>query len=160
MSNYNSVTLVGRLGADPEIRRGQDGSAYGVVRVATSEKWKDKTTGEKKERTDWHRIKVAGRLAEVCGEYLKKGDLALFVGPLRTDKYTDKNGIEKFDTHVRASEMKMLSTPHGEDSGTRGGGPVQQRGEQPKPGRGTPAPADAFDDDPDLIPFLTNRGRL
>jgi single-strand DNA-binding protein len=155
MSNYNSVTLIGRLGADPEIRRGQDGSAYGVIRLATSEKWKDKTTGEKKERTDWHRIKVSGRLAEICQEFLAKGDLALFVGPLRTDKYNDKNGVEKFDTHVRASEMKMLSTPR-EDAGTRGGGPVQPRGEQPKSGRGTPPPSDTFDDDD--IPFITNRG--
>lgn len=151
MSSYNAVTLVGRLGADPEIRYGADGGAFGSVRLATSETWKDKATGEKKERTDWHRVKVSGRLAEICGEYLKKGDLALFAGQLRTDKFTDKDGAEKFDTHVRADTMQMLS-------GKRGGASTADEGRGHKPGakpqaaRGVAAPAGAEEFDSE-IPF-------
>jgi len=163
MSSYNLSTLIGRLGADPEIRHSQDGTAYGVVRLATSETWKDKSTGERKERSDWHRIKVSGRLAEICGEYLKKGDLALFSGQLRTDKYTDKNGVEKYDTHVRANEMKMLITKRDDEAprdseSTRGGGPTTPRGDHNKtrPDHvGKPA-SESFEDDD--IPFATNRG--
>lgn len=153
MSSFNQATIVGRLGNDPEIRYSAGGVAFGTLSVATSETWKDKESGEKKERTDWHRIKVSGRLAEICGEYLKKGDLALFSGQIRTDKYT-KDGVEKFDTHVRADQMQMLSSKR--DGETRGGGPVQQRGEKPAPGRGTPPPADEFDGED--IPFISDRG--
>lgn len=155
MSSYNSVTLVGRLGNDPEIRYSADGAAFGTVSIATSESWKDKTTGEKKERTDWHRIKVAGRLAEICGEYLHKGDLALFVGKLRTDKYTDKAGVEKYDTHVRADTMQMLSGKR-DGEPNRGGGPPKSRGEKPAPSRGAPQSQNDFEDDE--IPFISNRG--
>ena len=140
MSSYNSVTLVGRLGQDPEIRYSTDGAAFGSLSIATTETWKEKATGEKKERTEWTRIKVSGRLAEICGEYLHKGDLALFVGKLRTDKYTDKAGVEKYDTHVRADTMQMLSTK---------GGDTPRQESAPR----RAAPAAAVDDMDSAIPF-------
>lgn len=152
MSNYNYSIIVGRLGNDPEIRYSAGGQAFGTVSVATSEKWKDKESGEQKERTDWHRIKVSGRLAEICGEYLRKGDLALFSGSLRTDKYTDKAGVEKYDTYVRANEMKMLGSKRDGEAKpeAKPKAAAPQRGGPPKP------PPGEFEDDE--IPFATNRG--
>jgi single-strand DNA-binding protein len=104
----NKVTLVGNLGADPEVRNTASGGAITTIRVATSESWKDKTTGQQQERTEWHRIKFFGRLAEIAGEYLKKGSQVYIEGSLRTDKYTDKDGVERFTTDIVANEMQML----------------------------------------------------
>jgi single-strand DNA-binding protein len=159
VSTYNRATVIGHLGQDPEIRYSPGGVVFATMSVATSEQWKDKETGDKKERTDWIRVKASGRLAEVCGEYLKKGSQALFSGPIRVDKYKDKEGVDRFDTYVRADEMKMLGKREGdgEQRSSRGGGPVQRRGEQPPAGRGLPPPQDASYEDDD-IPFISNRG--
>ena len=115
----NKVILVGNLGNDPETRYSQSGSAITTISVATSESWKDKN-GEQQERTEWHRVKAFGRLAEIMGEYLKKGRQVYIEGSLRTEKYTDKNGVEKYATDIIADEMQMLGGNPGE-AGARGG---------------------------------------
>src|SRR6478752_3389150 len=104
----NKVILVGTLGKDPEVRYSQAGAAMASISVATNESWKDKVTGEKQERTEWHRVKFFGRLAEIAGEYLKKGGQVYIEGSLRTEKYTDKQGVEKYSTDIIANEMQML----------------------------------------------------
>lgn len=104
----NKVIIVGNLGNDPELRYSQSGSAMCSISVATSESWKDKATGEQKERTEWHRVKFFGKLAEIAGEYLKKGSSVYVEGKLRTEKYADKSGVEKYTTDIYADEMQML----------------------------------------------------
>ena len=118
----NKVILVGNLGNDPEVRYSQGGSAITTVSVATSESWKDKQTGEAQERTEWHRVKFFGRLAEIAGEYLKKGRQVYIEGSLRTEKYTDKNGVERYSTDIIANEMQMLGGSPGGEGGMGGGG--------------------------------------
>jgi single-strand DNA-binding protein len=161
----NKVIIVGNLGNDPEVRYSQGGSAIATVSVATTESWKDKTSGEAQERTEWHRVKFFGRLAEIAGEYLKKGSQVYIEGSLRTDKYTDKAGVERYTTDIIAAEMQMLGGRSGAEGGggggaargAGGGGARQERGPargpQAGPQRGAPAPApsDGFDDDD--IPF-------
>lgn len=115
----NKVIIVGNLGNDPEVRYSQAGMAMTSISVATSESWKDKTSGEQQERTEWHRVKFFGRLAEIAGEYLKKGSQVYIEGKLRTDKYTDKAGVEKYSTDIIADEMQMLG---GKMGGSEGGG--------------------------------------
>lgn len=122
----NKVILVGNLGNDPEVRYAQSGSAITTISVATTESWKDKN-GEQQERTEWHRVKAFGRLAEIMGEYLKKGRQVYIEGSLRTEKYTDKNGVEKYATDIIADEMQMLGGMPGEGGGQRGG----ERSERP-----------------------------
>jgi single-strand DNA-binding protein len=117
----NKVILVGNLGADPEVRYTGGGTAIASLRIATSEQWTDKQSGQKQERTEWHRVKLFGRLAEIAGEYLKKGRQVYVEGSLRTDKYTDKDGIERFSTDIIANELQMLGGG-GEGGGTGGGG--------------------------------------
>ena len=117
----NKVILVGNLGADPETRYSTSGSAITQIRIATSESWKDKQTGEQQERTEWHRVKFFGRLAEIAGEYLRKGSQVYVEGSLRTDKYTDKDGIERYSTDIVANEMQMLGGRAGEGGGGGGG---------------------------------------
>lgn len=122
MSSINKVIIVGRLGGDPEIRYAGNGNAVANFSVATSERWKDKE-GNKQEKTEWHRIVVWGKLAEICGEYLKKGGLVYLEGKNETEKYTDKEGIERSTTKVVCHEMKMLgSKDDGQRSGNGGGG--------------------------------------
>jgi len=108
MASVNKVIIVGHLGRDPETRHLPSGEAVTNVTVATSESWKDKATGEKQERTEWHRVGFFGRLAEVAGEYLKKGSLVYVEGSLQTRKWTDKEGVEKYTTEIRADRMQML----------------------------------------------------
>ncbi len=103
----NKAIIVGRLGKDPEVRYTGKGSAVASFSVATSEQWKDQS-GERQERTEWHSVTAFGKLAEICGEYLKKGVEVYIEGSLRTDKYTDKEGIERYTTKIVASEMQML----------------------------------------------------
>jgi single-strand DNA-binding protein len=110
----NKVILVGNLGADPETRAMPSGSTVANLRVATSESWRDKQTGEQQERTEWHRVALFGRLAEVAGEYLKKGSQVYIEGSLRTRKWTDKQGQERYSTEIIGNELQML--------GGRGGG--------------------------------------
>jgi single-strand DNA-binding protein len=114
MRGINKVILVGNVGADPEVRYSQSGAALTTISVATSESWKDKD-GNMQERTEWHRVKFFGRLAEIAGEYLKKGRQVYIEGRLRTEKYTDKAGVEKYSTDVIAEEMQMLGGAQNSD---------------------------------------------
>ncbi|HEY0199766.1 MAG TPA: single-stranded DNA-binding protein [Rhodanobacter sp.] len=125
----NKVILVGNLGADPEMRHTGGGTAVTTINIATSESWTDKQSGEKQERTEWHRVKLFGRLAEIAGDYLKKGRQVYIEGSLRTDKYTDKAGVERYSTDVIASEMQML----GGNEGGGGGGGASGGGQRERP---------------------------
>jgi single-strand DNA-binding protein len=116
----NKIQIMGRLGADPDVRYSQSGSALTTISVATSDTWKDKE-GNKQERTEWHRVKFFGKLAEIAGEYLKKGRLIHVEGSIRTEKYTDKEGIERYSTDIIAKEMTMI--PGGGDSSSEEGSP-------------------------------------
>jgi single-strand DNA-binding protein len=120
----NKVILVGNLGADPETRPLNNGGTVTTIKVATSEAWKDKQTGENQERTEWHRVKFFGRLAEIAGEYLRKGKQVYIEGSIRTDKYTDKEGVERYSTDIIANEMQMLGGvgEGGGSGGSRGAG--------------------------------------
>lgn len=147
----NKVIIVGHLGADPEVRHTGGGTAICTFNLATSESWTDKQSGEKQERTEWHRVKVFGKLAEICGEYLKKGRQVYIEGSLRTDKYTDKQGVERYSTDIIASEMQML----GGNDAARSGQSDRPRQES-KPAQHADAsygngPAPGFDSDE--IPF-------
>jgi len=119
----NKVILVGNLGNDPEVRFTASGTAIATLSIATSESWNDKNTGEKQERTEWHRVKIFGKLGEIAGEYLKKGRQVYIEGALRTEKYTDKTGVERYSTDIVANEMQMLGGPGGEREGGQEGGP-------------------------------------
>jgi single-strand DNA-binding protein len=149
----NKVIVVGNLGADPETRYTASGTAITSLRIATSEEWTDKQSGEKQSRTEWHRVKLFGKLAEIAGEYLKKGRQVYIEGSLRTDKYTDKDGVERYSTDIIANEMQMLGGNQGE------GGQSQRPQRQDCQPRQSPtrdasfadAPAGGFDDDD--IPF-------
>jgi single-strand DNA-binding protein len=118
----NKVILVGNLGADPEVRYTGSGTAIASLSIATSEQWTDKQSGQKQERTEWHRVKLFGRLAEIAGEYLKKGRQVYVEGSLRTDKYTGKDGVERYSTDIIASDLQMLGGNSGEGAGMGGGG--------------------------------------
>ena len=154
----NKVILVGNLGADPETRYTPAGLAITNIRIATSESWKDKQTGEQQDRTEWHRVKFFGRLAEIAGEYLKKGGQVYVEGKLRTDEY-EKDGVKRYSTDIIADEMQMLGSKGGEGGSSGGGGERRERGPargpQSAPARSAPAGAppvsDSFDDDE--IPF-------
>ena len=154
----NKVILVGNLGADPETRYTPSGTAITSIRIATSESWKDKQTGEQQERTEWHRVKFFGRLAEIAGEYLKKGGQVYIEGKLRTEEY-EKEGVKRWSTDIIADEMQMLGGRGGGAGGEAGGAGGERRergparGPQPGPAaaRNVPAPADTFEDDD--IPF-------
>ena len=136
----NKVILVGNLGADPETRYSTSGAPIVSIRVATSESWRDKQTGNQQERTEWHRVKFFGRLAEVAGEYLRKGSQVYIEGSIRTDKYTGQDGIERFSTEVVANEMQMLGGRSGGEGGERsgrgGGGGYASRGASDDGGQG------------------------
>src|SRR5205807_9297439 len=114
MASVNKVILVGNLGRDPETRYNPEGGAITNISVATTDTWKDKTSGEKQERTEWHRVAFFGRLAEVAGEYLRKGSQVYIEGSLRTRKWQDKQGNERYSTEIIGNDMQML--------GSRGGG--------------------------------------
>ncbi|MHC5225330.1 single-stranded DNA-binding protein [Ignatzschineria sp. LJL83] len=120
----NKVILVGRLGNDPDVRYTAGGSAITTISIATSESWKDRNTGQQQERTEWHRVVFFGRLAEIAGQYLKKGSQVYVEGSLRTNKYTDKNGIERYSTDINANELQMLGGGTG-GGGNFGGQPAQ-----------------------------------
>lgn len=113
--SVNKVILIGNLGQDPEIKSFQNGGRIANLRIATSESWKDKNTGEKKEKTEWHRVVFFKGLAEVVGEYLKKGSQIYVEGKLRTRKWTDKEGIDRYTTEIVAQEMQMLGKKAGND---------------------------------------------
>jgi len=149
----NKVILLGNLGNDPEVRYSASGSAFTTISVATSDSWKDKQTGEQQERTEWHRVKFFNRLAEIAGEYLKKGHRVYIEGAIRTDKWTDKEGIDRYSTDIIASEMQMLGGAGGGMDEGGGRAPTQRnapRQQAPAPAR---QPAPAADDFEDEIPF-------
>jgi single-strand DNA-binding protein len=158
MASVNKVIIVGNLGRDPETRYLPSGEAVTNISVATTETWKDKASGEKKEATEWHRVAFFGKLAEIAGEYLKKGSQVYIEGQLRTRKYQDKEtGKDRYSTEIRADRMQML--------GSRAGAGVpsdEPGGEPPTRAAGTPKqqaagaakkPAGKFDDMEDDIPF-------
>jgi len=118
----NKVILVGNLGADPETRAMPSGSTVANLRIATSESWRDKQSGEQQERTEWHRVVLFGRLGEVAAEYLKKGSQVYIEGSLRTRKWQDKQGVERYSTEIVGNEMQMLGGRGGGGGGMGGGG--------------------------------------
>ncbi len=148
MASVNKVILIGNLGADPETRYQPGGDAITNIRLATTEKWKDKASGEMKEATEWHRVAFFGRLAEIAGEYLKKGSQVYIEGRIRTRKYQDKDGNDRYSTEIVGDRMQML--------GSRAGGGEPREMAEPK-AEAKPAaakkPAGKFDDLEDDIPF-------
>ena len=149
MSSFNQASIIGHLGKDPEVRYLPSGEAVANFSVATSERWKDKSTGEVQESVEWHRISVFGRLAEIVGEYLKKGSLVFVQGKLKTRKYTDGQGVERYSTEIRAEAMKMLG---GRDQGERSAPPAQRQA-APQRQQAPAAAGSGFDDMDDDIPF-------
>lgn len=140
MASVNKVIIVGNLGRDPETKYMPNGDAVTNITVATTESWKDKNSGEKKELTEWHRIVFYRKLAEIAGQYLKKGAQVFVSGKFKTEKYQDKDGIDRYSTKIIADQMQMLGgKPEGSDAA-----PAQK----PRPAR-APAAADMDDD----IPF-------
>ena len=117
----NKVIIVGNLGADPETRAMPSGTTVANLRIATTENWKDRQSGENQERTEWHRVALFGRLAEVAAEYLKKGSQVYIEGSLRTRKWQDKQGNERYSTEIVANDMQMLGGRGGGGGGDRGG---------------------------------------
>ena len=168
MASVNKVIIVGNLGRDPETRSFPNGDQVANVTIATTDRYKDKTSGEMKEITEWHRVSFFGRLAEIAGQYLRKGSQVYVEGSLRTRKWTDKDGIEKYSTEIRADSMQMLGSRQGMgggggDEGGAGGGyeapsraPAAAAGRPPAAARPAPAQtkaASGFDDMDDDIPF-------
>ena len=168
MASVNKVIIVGNLGKDPELRTFPSGDQVANVTIATTDKWKDKQSGEMKEATEWHRVVFNGRLAEIVGQYLRKGSQVYVEGSLRTRKWTDKDGVEKYSTEIRADQMQMLGSrqgmggPGGDDGGGSGYDAPPSRSAAPAP-RPMAAPArpalapsktaSGFDDMDDDIPF-------
>ena len=148
----NKVIIVGNVGGDPETRYMPSGSAVTNLTVATNESWKDKQTGEKKERTEWHRVAMFNRLAEIAAEYLRKGSQVYIEGKLRTRKWQDKDGQDRYTTEIIADEMQMLGGRGGDFGGGSGGGSSRaSSGASQDSGGSPPHPGpDDFDDD---IPF-------
>lgn len=160
MASVNKVIVVGNLGRDPETRYMPSGDAMTNIAVATTDKWKDKATGEQKEATEWHRIAFFGKLAEIAGQYLKKGSQVYIEGKLRTRKWTDKDGVEKFTTEIIADSMQMLGSRQGmggapmDEGGYGGGAPARAPSAAPArasaPAKQAPSMSNMEDDD---IPF-------
>lgn len=122
MASVNKVILVGNLGKDPEVRYLPDGGAVANLTLATSSNWKDKNTGEKREETEWHRIVIYGRLAEIAGEYCKKGRSIYIEGRLKTRKWQDQSGVDKYTTEIIADQMQLLGSRDGGGGSSMGGG--------------------------------------
>ncbi|NMG64546.1 single-stranded DNA-binding protein [Azoarcus indigens] len=169
MASVNKVILVGNLGADPESRFAPSGDAICNIRLATTESWRDKASGERREATEWHRVSFYGKLAEIAGQYLRKGSQVYIEGSLRTRKWQDQSGQDRYTTEIRADEMKMLGRREGGDAPMRGGdsggygggydAPAPQQSRAPAPAS-RPAPASnansnsgGFGDFDDDIPF-------
>ncbi len=158
MASVNKVILVGNLGADPETRYSANGDAICNVRMATTESWNDKASGEKKEITEWHRVVFYRKLAEVVNQYVRKGSALYVEGRIRTRKWQDKDGNERYTTEIEASEMQMLGG-RGQGGGESSGAPTSRK-QGNAVGVGSPArrPAQSvgsFDDMEDDIPFAS-----
>lgn len=144
----NQAQIIGHLGKDPDVRYMPNGDPVTTFSLATTERWKDKTTGQQKESVEWHRVVSYGRLAEICGQYLKKGSLAFVQGKISTKKWTDKDGVDRYTTEIRAESLKMLSgRPDGANNPAQAAPPVNtaQNSAQEPAAAGQP-----LDDD---IPF-------
>lgn len=155
MASVNKVILVGNLGRDPETRYAPDGGAITNVSIATTETWKDKN-GEKQEKTEWHRVVFFSKLAEIAGEYLKKGSQVYVEGRLQTRKWQDKDGQDKYSTEIVADRMQMLGSRQGMGGGDRGERDAPADREGGSRAADKPAPAKSgnkFDDFEDDIPF-------
>lgn len=164
MASINKVILIGNLGRDPELRSFPDGGSICNITIATTRNWKDKNSGEKVEETEWHRVVFRDRLAEIAGEYLKKGRPVYVEGRLKTRKWTDKDGIEKYTTEIVAEQMQLLGSREGMGGGEEGGydsgggsdRPARAPASRPAQRPSAPAPqksATGFDDMDDDIPF-------
>jgi single-strand DNA-binding protein len=158
MASVNKVILVGNLGRDPEVRYTPSGSAVCNVSIATSRNWKNKDTGERQEETEWHRVVFYDRLAEIAGEYLKKGRPVYVEGRLKTRKWQDKEGKDQYTTEVIASEMQLLGSREGTGAPSPDdvGDAPQRAAARPapqKPAAKSPGPATGFDNMDDDIPF-------
>lgn len=173
MASINKVILIGNLGRDPEVRYTPSGSAVCNISLATTRNWKNKDSGDKVEETEWHRVVFYDRLAEIAGEYLKKGRPVYVEGRLKTRKWQDKDGVEKYTTEIIAEQMQLLGGREGMGGGDDGGGGGYSRGDEgggeapqraarppqrPAASRQAPAPAPqksatGFDDMDDDIPF-------
>jgi single-strand DNA-binding protein len=162
----NKVQIIGRVGRDPEVRFLPSGQAVCNFSLATTEKWKDKNTGEMQEATEWHRITAFDRLAEIIGEYVRQGGLIYVEGKLTTRKYTDKDGAEKSSTEIRAGEMKLLSSKQDggnqaapaqrqQQGGSRSSAPRQTPAQPQQRPAVPPASSSGFDDMDDDIPFVS-----
>ncbi|HMB97743.1 MAG TPA: single-stranded DNA-binding protein [Balneolaceae bacterium] len=143
MSSLNKAMIIGRLGADPEVRYTQSNTAVANMSVATTERFKDRN-GELQERTEWHRVVAWGRTAEVCQQYLKKGSLVYFEGPIQTSEWEDKNGQKRYTTEIKALTMQMLDS--------RGGGPSEESSQKQNMAS-TVEIDESFDDMEDDLPF-------
>lgn len=146
----NKVILIGHLGQDPELRALPSGMSIANLSIATTESWTDKQSGEKKEQTEWHRVTLFGRTAEVAGEYLKKGAQVYIEGKLRTRKWQDKEGKDRWTTDIAGQEMQMIGTPRTDGAANTGGQQRQQAQSKPAAAQTAPAANHDFDDD---IPF-------
>ena len=151
MASVNKVILIGNLGRDPETRYMPDGGAVTNVSIATTETWKDKS-GETQEKTEWHRVAFFGKLAEIAGEYLKKGSQVYVEGRLQTRKWQDKDGQDKYTTEIVADRMQMLGSRQGMGGGDREAGGERESRPAAKPAGAKPA-GSKFDDFEDDIPF-------
>ena len=163
MASVNKVILVGNLGADPETRYAPSGDAIANIRVATTDRWRDKASGEMREATEWHRVSFYGRLAEVAGQYLRKGSQVYIEGSLRTRKWQDQSGQERYSTEIRGDQMQMLGRREGmgeapmrsNDGGFESAGrPARSQGGNPpqSPAQNQPSSGGLGDFDDD-IPF-------
>ena len=165
MASVNKVIIVGNLGRDPEIRSFPSGDRVANVTIATTDKWKDKQSNEMREATEWHRVVFNGRLAEIVEQYLRKGSQVYVEGSLRTRKWTDKEGQEKFTTEIRADQMQMLGSrqgmggPSGDDDGggnsnySRPAPASRPAAQAPRQAPAAAKSASGFDDMDDDIPF-------
>ncbi len=171
MASVNKVILVGNLGRDPEMRSFPSGDQVANVTLATTDKWKDKQTGEPREHTEWHRLVFNGRLAEIAGQYLRKGSQIYVEGSIRTRKWQDQSGQDKYSTEVRVDQMQMLGSRQGmggpgggagDDGGYGGGGdydaprraaPAPRAAPAGRPPAPPPKAGSGFDDMDDDIPF-------
>jgi single-strand DNA-binding protein len=170
MASINKVILIGNLGRDPEVRYSPNGAAICNVTIATSRNWKDKNSGERMEETEWHRVVFYDRLAEIAGEYLKKGRPVYVEGRLKTRKWQDKDGVDKYTTEIIADQMQMLGGREGMGGGDEagggggysrdsegagaGGGRSERAAPAPRPApKPAPKASTGFDDMDDDIPF-------
>ena len=152
MASVNKVTIIGNLGRDPENRYLPSGEQVTSIAVATTDRWRDKATGDMKEQTEWHRISFFGKLAEIAGQYLKKGSQVYIEGRIRTNKYTDRDGVERYQTQIIADTMQMLGSKQdgsAQPAGTKQPAQRNSYAEAKQTGR---RPAQPTDDDSD-IPF-------